>query len=145
MVDQTKEIRVHDGREASLETSEPREMNAYEERTRQRRMYVPRADIYETRDDVVVIADIPGTDEKSVDITLEKNVLTINAYPANYQPEGYSLVYSEYGVGDFQRRFVISNEIDQQKIEASVNNGVLHLRLPKSGPAKARKISVRAN
>jgi HSP20 family protein len=145
MADKTNEIRVHNGHESSLETGETGEMTPYEERTRQRRMYIPRADIYETRDDVVVIADIPGTDEKSVDITLEKNVLTINAYPTNYQPEGYSLVYSEYGVGDYQRRFVISNEIDQQKIEASVKNGVLHLRLPKSGPAKARKISVRAN
>ncbi len=147
MADKTKEIRVHNGRETAVdvERNETREMTPYEERTRQRRVYVPRADIYETRDDVVVTADVPGVDEKSVDITLEKNVLTINAYPADYQPEGYSLVYSEYGVGDYQRRFVISNEIDQEKIEASVKNGVLHLRLPKAGPAKARKISVRTN
>jgi HSP20 family protein len=145
MLEKNKEIRVHDGREANLERSETKEMAPYEERTRQRRVYIARADIYETRDDVVVIADIPGADEKSVDITLEKNVLTINAYPADYQPEGFSPVYSEYGMGDYQRRFVISNEIDQEKIEASVKNGVLHLRLPKSGPAKVRKITVRTN
>ena len=156
MADKTKEIRVHDGHEAtmqrseqgrqtSMQRSESGEMAPYEERTRQRRVYIPRADIYETHDDVVVIVDLPGVDEKSVDITLEKNVLTINAYPANIQPEGYSMVYSEFGMGDYQRRFVISNEIDQGNIEASVRNGVLHLRLPKAGPAKTRKIAVRAS
>jgi HSP20 family protein len=150
MLEKNKEIRVqsgrdHDGREVTAERAETKEMAPYEERTRQRRVYIPRADIYETHDDVVVIVDIPGAEEKSVDITLEKNVLTINAYPADYQPEGYSTVYSEYGMGDSQRRFVISNEIDQEKIEASVKNGVLHLRLPKAGPAKTRKITVRTN
>jgi HSP20 family protein len=145
MLEKNKEIRVHDGREVTQERQETKEMAPYEERTRQRRVYIPRADIYETHDDVVVIVDIPGVDEKSVDITLEKNVLTINAYPTDYQPEGYSTVYSEYGMGDYQRRFVISNEIDQEKIEAGVKNGVLHLRLPKAGPAKTRKITVRTN
>jgi HSP20 family protein len=147
MLEKNKEIRTRDGQEShpSMDRSETREMAPYEERTRQSRVYIPRADIYETHDDVVVIADIPGADEKSVDITLEKNVLTINAYPVKNQPEGYSLVYSEYGVGDYQRRFVISNEIDQAKIEASVKDGVLRLRLPKAGPAKTRKITVRTN
>lgn len=145
MADKTKEIRVHDGHEATMQRSESGEMTPYEERTRQRRVYIPRADIYETPDDVVVIVDVPGVDEKSVDITLEKNVLTINAYPADIQPEGFSQVYAEFGMGDYQRRFVISNEIDQGNIEASVRNGVLHLRLPKAGPAKTRKIAVRAS
>jgi len=152
MLEKKKEIRVqndhdHEARQQEMTQSpgETREMAPYEERTRQRRIYIPRADIYETHGDVVVIADIPGVDEKSVDITLEKNVLTINAYPVDYQPEGYSPVYSEYGMGDYQRRFVISNEIDQEKIEASVKNGVLYLRLPKAGPAKTRKITVRTN
>jgi HSP20 family protein len=145
MLEKNKEIRVHDGHEVTAERGETKEMAPYEERTRQRRVYIPPADIYETHDDVVVIVDIPGADEKSVDITLEKNVLTINAYPAEYQPEGYSTVYSEYGTGDYQRRFVISNEIDQEKIQASVRNGVLHLSLPKAGPAKSRKITVRSN
>ncbi len=153
MADKTREIRVHDGNDKTvvhrtekggeMQRNETREMTPYEERTRQRRVYIPRADIYETQNDVVVIVDIPGVDEKSVDITLEKNVLTINAFPADIQPEGYSQVYAEFGMGDYQRRFVISNEIDQGKIEASVRDGVLHLRLPKSGPAKSRKINVR--
>jgi HSP20 family protein len=117
---------------------------AYEERTRQRRLFVPRADIYETEDDIVVVADVPGTDENNVDITLEKNILTINAFPSNNPPKDYTLVYSEYGLGDYQRRFAISNEIDRDKIKAQVKDGVLSLRLPKAGPAKTRKIAVKA-
>ncbi len=121
------------------------EMTAYEEseRTRERRAYVPRADIYEVDDAIMVVTDIPGANEKSVDITLEKNILTIRAYPVEEDMSGLSLLYSEFGIGDFERRFSISDEIDREKIEADVKNGVLTLRLPKAAPAKARKITVR--
>ena len=88
--------------------------------------------------------DVPGADEKTVDITLEKNVLTIYAYPPVETVENYSLTYGEYGVGDFERKFSVPQDIDHDKIEAKVKNGVLTLHLPKAGPAKARKIEVRS-
>lgn len=113
------------------------------ERTRARVAFVPRADIYETEGEIVVVADIPGVDENSVDITLEKNVLTIDGYVEPQAPEGYSLAYAEYRVGDYQRRFTISNEIDREGIEAAVKDGVLHLRLPKATPT-TQKIAVKA-
>lgn len=113
------------------------------ERTRDRSVFVPRADIYETQDAIYVVVDVPGADEKSVELGLEKNILTISAYPPEQHPEGYSRVYSEYGVGDYERRFALSNEIDRENIEASVKNGVLSLRLPKAPQAKARKIAVK--
>jgi HSP20 family molecular chaperone IbpA len=87
---------------------------------------------------------MPGVDENSVDITLEKNILTINGYVEAETPENYSLAYAEYEVGDYQRSFTLSNQIDFEKIEAAVQQGVLRLRLPKAGPAKARKITVKA-
>jgi len=114
------------------------------ERTRARKAFVPRADIYETNDAIVIVADMPGIDENSVDITLEKNVLTINGYVEPQAPEDYGLAYAEYEVGDYQRRFNLSNQIDLEKIEASVKNGVLHLHMPKIGSAVAKKISVQA-
>jgi HSP20 family molecular chaperone IbpA len=114
------------------------------ERTRDRQCFVPRADIYETQDEIVVLTDFPGVDENSVDITLEKNVLTINGFVNETQPEGYSLALAEYEVGDYTRSFRLSDEIDREGIEAMVKDGVLRLRLPKAGPAKARKISVKA-
>jgi HSP20 family molecular chaperone IbpA len=114
------------------------------ERTRDGLCFTPRADIYETDDALIVVVDVPGADEKSVDITLEKNVLTINAYVDDLpQMEGYSLAFAEYNVGDYQRSFRLSDEIDRDGIEAEVRDGVLRLRLPKAGPAKTRKISVK--
>ena len=115
------------------------------ERTRDRRAFVPRADIYENEDQIVIVADMPGIDEESVDITLEKNVLTINGYVEDVRPEeeDYALAYAEYRVGDYVRRFSVSNQIDQENIEATVNDGVLHLYLPKVKPT-TKKITVSA-
>lgn len=114
------------------------------ERIRDRKVYVPRSDIYEDKDGLVLVLDVPGADEKSVDITLEKNVLTINAYPQTPNLEGFSLAYAEYGEGDYQRSFALSDEIDRGKIEASVRNGVLTLRLQKAAEAKPQKIAIKA-
>jgi len=114
------------------------------ERTREGLCFIPRADIYETDEAIMVLVDLPGVDENSLDITLEKNILTINGYTAPPEMEGYQLAYREYEVGDYTRSFRLSDEIDRDGIEASMKNGVLHLRLPKAGPAKARKISVKA-
>ncbi len=112
------------------------------ERTRARRCFVPKADIYETDKEIIVLADVPGADEKKVDITLEKNILSISATidPAN--TNGNELTYAEYEEGDYQRSFRLSDEIDRDKIEAVVRDGVLRLRLPKAEGVAAKKITV---
>jgi HSP20 family molecular chaperone IbpA len=114
------------------------------ERTRDRLAFVPRVDIYETDEAITVVADLPGVDENSIDITLEKNVLTLNAYVEPEEPEGFELAYVEYRVGDYQRAFTLSDQIDQEGIEATVNAGVLRLQLPKITEAKRRKIAITA-
>jgi HSP20 family molecular chaperone IbpA len=101
-------------------------------------------DIIERKDDIVVIADMAGVDEKSVDITLEKNILTIYGRVDPYTPENHRLFLSEYGIGDYQRVFTLSDEIDRDKIQATVKNGVLRLVMPKAELAKTRKIPIRA-
>jgi HSP20 family protein len=113
------------------------------ERTRECRCFVPRADIYEADDQIVIVADVPGSDKDSIDVTLDKNVLTIDAYVNSVAPEGYSLSFTEYEIGDYQRSFRLSDEIDREKIQANVKDGVLRLYLPKSGAARTRKISVK--
>jgi HSP20 family protein len=114
------------------------------ERTRECRCFIPRSDIYELEDQIVIVADVPGVDEKSIDVTIEKNILTINALVNPVLPQGYSLSFAEYEVGDFQRSFRLSDEIDRKKIQASVKDGVLRLYLPKAKEALMRKISVKA-
>jgi len=135
MADETKNLEI---KKEEVTTAEGTE------RTRERRAFVPRATIYETDEEVVVVADLPGVDEKSVDLMLEKNELTINGTVEWEAPEGYTLAYAEYEVGDYQRKFIVSNEIDRDNIEAVVKDGVLQLKLPKAMVAKTRKVAVRA-
>ena len=113
------------------------------ERTRSRRSFVPRADIFETDKEIILLADVPGANKNTVDITLEKNVLTINAFIEPTIPSGFDVAYAEYEEGDYQRSFRLSDEIDRDKIDAIVSEGVLRLRLPKSQEARIKKISVK--
>ncbi len=114
------------------------------ERTRSRDVYLPGVDILERRDDIVLTADMPGVDQNSVDITLEKRVLTITGNVDNGMSDECKLYSCEYGTGDYQRSFTLSDEIDREKIEAKVHNGVLELILPKAEVAKTKKIKVKA-
>ncbi|MGA1824675.1 MAG: Hsp20/alpha crystallin family protein [bacterium] len=114
------------------------------ERTRNRKTFVPLVDIYERGDDTILLANIPGVDENSIDIDLDKNVLTITGKTEPEKLDNYRLAYAEYEKGDYQRSFTLSNEIDTNKIEAVMKNGVLRLVLPKAEEAKPKKIAVKA-
>jgi HSP20 family molecular chaperone IbpA len=114
------------------------------ERTRDCQCFVPRADIYEVEDQLVIVTDVPGADKDTLDISLEKNILTINAYVDPQEHEGYGLAFAEYEVGDYQRSFRVSDEIDQENISASIKNGVLRVFLPKITEARSRKIAVKS-
>ncbi len=133
--------------EKSLQVQEAEKREVAEtgvERTRECPCFVPRADVYETGDAIFVMADMPGVDEGSVDITLEDNVLTINGFVDPEPPEGYGLAYAEYRVGDYMRAFTLSDQIERDGIEATVRDGVLRLVLPKVEEVKKRKIAITA-
>lgn len=113
------------------------------ERTHNRPVYLPATDIYETPKGLTVVADMPGVDEKSVNIHLEKGILTITGHGVEEEPKEQRLLYSEYRSGDYQRSFSISEEIETEKIEANIKNGVLSVILPKLEKAKPRNIPIR--
>jgi len=136
MSEETNEIQVQDTEKQVAETEA--------ERTREQPAFVPRVDIYETDTAIVVVADMPGVSEDSVDITVEKGVLTINGDVDPELPEGYSLAHAEYRVGDFVRSFSLSNEINQDAIEATLKDGVLRVTLNKITEAQTKKIAVKA-
>jgi len=127
-------LQVQEAEKQEVEQSEA-------ERTRTGLVFVPRTDIYETADAVHIVCDLPGVDLSQVDISVEKNVLKINGYVEREHPEGYTLAYAEYRVGDYQRQFALSNEIDQDRIQATLTDGVLRLALPKAQPT-TRKIAI---
>jgi HSP20 family molecular chaperone IbpA len=129
-----------------METQEQKEAPAQEmERTRSRRRFIPKTDIFETEKEIVALVDIPGASEKSVDVSLEKNVLSITAYIEPAIPSGFEVAYAEYEEGDYQRNFQLPNEIDRDKIEATVSDGVLRLVLPKAESARTRKVTITTN
>jgi HSP20 family molecular chaperone IbpA len=114
------------------------------EPVRNRRIFAPLADIYETSERIFVLADMPGVDEQTIDITLEKNVLTIEGYTSSQIEAGLRLVHCESPEGNYRRVFLLSEEVDREGIEATVKDGVLKLVLPKSPKAMARKITVKS-
>jgi HSP20 family molecular chaperone IbpA len=114
------------------------------ERTRTRRVFTPRTDIYETKDAIVLLAEMPGVASDAVDITLEKRTLTIHGHAGEREHRGYRQVYAEYAEGDYERSFTLSEDIDRDRIEATQSNGILRLVLPKAEPAKAKKIQVKS-
>jgi len=114
------------------------------ERIRNVKTFIPRVDIYENKESLFLIADMPGVDEKTVDIELEKNILTITGRAENGRIKDAAMMYSEYEIGDYERVFTLSDEIDREKIVATVKNGVLRLELPKAEKVKPKKIAIQA-
>ena len=114
------------------------------ERTRARRTFRPPVDIYEAENGLVLLADVPGATPEGVTITLERRALSVHARVEDDGPEGYSLVYQEYEVGDYECLFTLAGEFDGDKIEASLTNGVLRLTIPRAAQAEARTIQIKA-
>jgi HSP20 family protein len=115
-----------------------------EESTRPGTYFQPAVDIFETRDELVVVADMPGVAPDGVEVHVEGDELAIegNVRPQEY--EGLRPLHVEYGVGGFYRRFTLGETIDREGIKAQMKNGVLILRLPKAARARARRVTVQA-
>jgi HSP20 family protein len=116
-----------------------------DERTRPGRTYVPDVDIYETADSLWLWADMPGVDEHSLEIGVADGVLSIAGQVSLQDYDNLAPVYTEYNIGNYARRFTLSNEIDLERIKARMTNGVLELELPKAERAKPRRITISAS
>jgi HSP20 family protein len=107
--------------------------------------WLPPADIYETDNDLVVAADLPGVELQSVDVRVENNVLTIRGerrFEQNIEKENFHRAERSYGT--FARSFTLSTAVDTEKIRAGYKNGVLTITLPKAEAAKPRRIQIAA-
>lgn len=133
---ESKELQVQPKRE--LEKTEKKG----EEPTVRARIFSPIADIYETNDALTVNLEMPGVEKSNVDIRVEGDVLSVEGRIDLSKYEGLQPLYTEYNIGHYSRSFRLSNRIDQNKIGAEMNNGVLSLTLPKAEKARARKIEV---
>lgn len=107
-------------------------------------IFAPATDIYETKDAIVLLLEMPGADPGSLDVTLDRRALEVSARstpPAI--PQGYTPLHCEYRDGSYQRAFTLSDEVDRDRIDAVFRNGVLRLTLPKASPSPAKKIAVK--
>jgi HSP20 family protein len=126
----------------ALQAREKQELQ--EESTRPGAVFRPDIDILENPDGYVVYADLPGVDDKSIDVRLDRGTLTLDARLATLPETGWSPIHTEYRVGSYHRDFRISEDIDTSGVSAKMQNGVLELVLPKSENRRPRAIQVQA-
>lgn len=114
------------------------------EQTRPGRYFLPEVDIFESEEGLRLWADMPGVDEKDVEVTLKNGMLTIEGMVSVQMYRNLIPVYTEYNVGNYFRQFVVNEDIDASRIEARIRNGVLEVSLPKAETARPRRIEVKA-
>lgn len=114
------------------------------EGTRPGPLFRPDVDIVERADEFCLTADLPGVDEDHIKIDLVDGVLAIDAELATGPDPAWRELHAEYRLGGYHREFRLSETIDVNKIEASMRNGVLELRLPKLEPHRPRQIKVQS-
>ena len=106
-----------------------------------RRELNPDVNIYTGNDSYVLEFALPGADEKSIDVSVEKNILTVKAKAGHRPAEGYQLYYSESAQGDYKRSFRLDEQIAVDEVAASYKNGMLTLVMPLKAPV-SRKIEI---
>ncbi|RKN40527.1 Hsp20/alpha crystallin family protein [Streptomyces hoynatensis] len=99
-------------------------------------------DAYRSGEEVVVHFDLPGVDPESIDVDVERNVLTVTAERTSPAPEGSQALATERPRGRFSRQLFLGETLDSERIDAAYDAGVLTLRIPLAEQAKARKIPI---
>lgn len=112
-----------------------------EEMRSQTRYITPAVDIFETDENLVLIADMPGVEDSGLDIQLEKGILTLQG-DIKLERKG-QLLFHEFSSDNYYRQFKLPEHLDTEKASAKLTNGVLTLTIPKFEAAKPRRIEIR--
>jgi HSP20 family molecular chaperone IbpA len=123
----------HSGDAGSRENGDSRE---------QRHVFTPPIDIYELDDGLILHADLPGVTAESLELQVQDNKLTLFGRTKSVVDAEAKVVHQEYHVGDFLRSFILSDEVDHERISASLTNGMLKVVLPKIPKGEPRRIQV---
>jgi len=125
------------------EKNDERNLRSREE-TRSNEKYIkPAVNIIETEEGLTLVADIPGASRETLDVNVEKGILTISAPASNKMPGNPG--YAEFELGSYYRQFSIPEILDNEKANANLTNGILTLTVPKAEAAKPRKIEVKVS
>jgi HSP20 family molecular chaperone IbpA len=102
----------------------------------------PACDIYENQDELLLVVDLPGVPADAVSVDLDKDTLTIVGRRPQVLPEGTRLIAGQGFGWDFRRQFTVGSQIDQERIQADLKNGVLEVHLPRHERTKPRRIAI---
>ncbi|MBU1171981.1 MAG: Hsp20/alpha crystallin family protein [Proteobacteria bacterium] len=125
-----------------LQAKDKKELKASGEQTKPGPVFTPSVDIFETETSLTLLADLPGVSAEGLDIDLHDDTLSIIGNIVPDKAQGETRLLKEFEMGQYSRKFTLSEVIDQAKIKADLADGVLRLNLPKVEKAKPRKITV---
>ena len=114
------------------------------EQTQPGLVFTPAVDIFETVQQITLLADMPGVCANDINIDLRDGVLSLTGDVKPWEGSEESDVLVEFEIGKYYRQFTLSDAIDQNNIAAKIEDGVLRLTLPKSQKAVPRKIAIKA-
>ena len=111
----------------------------------ERYVFTPPIDIFETADGLMLRADLPGVSLDSLELQIQHNRLTLFGRVETVLPDDAVPLHREFEVGDFLRSFILSDEVDYERITARLSHGVLEVELPRAAQAEPRRIQVNAD
>lgn len=108
----------------------------------QQRYVVPPVDVFENDNSITLLADLPGVARDQLHVRVDGDTLLLEATASTAGPENMEIVYGELQSPAYRRQFTLSRELDTQRIEAQLRDGVLRLTIPKAEEARPRRIQV---
>ena len=133
-----------DTQSKELKVREKQELTSPAEQTSPGLVFTPAVDIFETDKEITLLADMPGVKAGNLTIDLRDNILTLSADVAPAENADEEDILVEYETGKYYRQFTLGELINQEKIDAKLNDGVLRLKLTKVEKATPKKILVKA-
>ena len=128
-----------------LQVKPKQEVASPVEQTQPGLIFTPNVDIFETDQEITLLADMPGVSADKLTIDLKENVLTLSGEIEPFEEASEENILVEYEIGKYHRQFNLSSLIDQSKIDAKLEDGVLRLSLPKVEKATPRKIEIKTS
>ncbi|MDY7011937.1 MAG: Hsp20/alpha crystallin family protein [Planctomycetota bacterium] len=106
----------------------------------------PSVNVYESADEVLIQCEVPGIEQKDLDVTITGETLTIKGTKRPLpDEENINFIRRERGSGQFTRTIILPDAVDADKVEASLSNGIMTIRLPKKAAVKPKQIEIKAN
>ena len=135
---------MDDNQSKELKVREMQEVTSPAEQTTPGLVFTPAVDIFETEKEITLLADMPGVKADDLTIDLRDNTLTLLADIAPIDASEEENILMEYETGRYYRQFTLGEMINQENIDAKLNDGVLRLTLPKVEKATPKKITVKS-